>query len=283
MLKNWKLGRISGIDVAIHWTWFALLAFVGLSEWQSGGSPLAGMALFSGVFLCILLHEFGHALAARRYGIPTRSITLYPFGGIAALQSMPRGPKQELVVALAGPAVNVVIAALLWPVVVLTGGVGLQLLVINVILVLFNLLPAFPMDGGRVLRALLALKMDRVRATRVAVFVGRVLAVGFVAAGLLYNPFLILIAVVVWTQGGAELQMIARTERPQPVALSPHDTLERPLALAATTGQRDFPVLLGSRLVGILRGDRLSLAFAQFGPQMTVGAVMEPIRAADSR
>jgi Zn-dependent protease len=275
MRWSWNIGRIAGIGVYIHWTLLAVLGFVGWSEWQAGRPPLAGMLLFAGVFACILLHELGHALAARRYGIPTRSITLWPFGGIAALERIPSSPKKELVVALAGPAVNVVIALLLTPVVLLTG-LGFPLLVINVMLVLFNLLPAFPMDGGRVLRAALASRMDPIRATRIAVGVGRVLAAGFVVAGLFWNPFLILIAMVVWTQGRAELQHMLRT---RPVVLSPHDTLERPLAVVARTGQLEFPVLIDSRIVGILSRERLSIAFARFGPQMTVGAVMEPVRA----
>jgi len=278
MSWSWYAGRIAGIRVYVHWTLFALLAFVGWSEWQGGGAPLAVMALFAGVFTCVLLHEVGHALAARRYGIPTRSITLWPIGGVAALERIPSSPKQELVVALAGPAVNVVIALALLPVVLLTGGVGSTLLAINVVLVLFNLLPAFPMDGGRVLRAALASRMDPVRATGIAVGVGRVLAAGFVVLGFLYNPFLVLIGFVVWTQGGAELEQMRRSRGPRALVLSPQDTLERPLAAFAATGQAEFAVRHGSRLVGVLRRETLSRAFARFGPQITVGAVMEPVR-----
>ena len=275
MRKSWSVGTISGIRVQIHWTLLALLAFVGWSEWQAGRAPLAGMGLYAGVFTCVLLHEFGHALAARRYGIGTRSITLWPFGGIAALDRIPSTPKQEFVVALAGPAVNVVIAAALLPFVTFTDGWIATLLAINVMLVLFNLLPAFPMDGGRVLRAALATRMDPIRATRIAVKVGRVVAVGFVVAGVFWNPFLILIAWVVWTQGAAELRQL---ESMRPVVLSPHDTLDRPLAIFARTGQHHFPVQDRSRMVGVLNREQLSLAFARFGPQMTVGAVMEPVR-----
>ncbi|MHC4939131.1 MAG: site-2 protease family protein [Planctomycetota bacterium] len=271
---SWNVGTLAGIRVYIHWTLLALVALVGWSSRHAEGGALVAMALYAGVFTCILLHELGHALAARRYGIGTRSITLFPFGGIAALERMPSTPKRELVVALAGPAVNVVIALLLLPVALLTGH-GLTLLVINLILVAFNLLPAFPMDGGRVLRAALASRMDPVRATRIAVGIGRAIAACFVVAGILWNPFLILIAIVVWTQGAAELRSM---QRPQQVVLSPHDTLERPLAVFARTGQGDFPVRNGPQLVGILSRETLSLAFARFGPQMTVGAVMEPVR-----
>ena len=271
---SWNVGAIAGIRVFIHWTLLALLGMVGWSGRHADGGALAAMALYAGVFGCILLHELGHALAARRYGIATRSITLFPFGGIAALERMPTTPKRELVVALAGPAVNVVIALLLLPIVMLTGW-GVNLLWINLMLVAFNLLPAFPMDGGRVLRAALASRMDPIRATRIAVGIGRVIAVLFVVGGIFLNPFLILIALVVWTQGAAELRQM---QRPRAAVLSPHDTLERPLAIFAQTGQIDFPVQDRAQLVGILSREQLSVAFARFGPQMTVGAVMEPVR-----
>ena len=276
MNASWDVGRLAGIRIRLHWTLLALLGVIGLLEWQGGGSPVAAMALYAGVFVCVLLHELGHSLAARRYGIGTRSITLLPFGGIAALAGLPRGARQELVVALAGPAVNVVIALLLWPVYVLTGWGGM-LLAVNVMLVLFNMLPAFPMDGGRVLRALLSTRMDVVRATRIAVKVGRAIAVGFVVAGLFYNPFLILIAIVVWTQGAAELRMLEAQQVPLPVALSPEDTLSRPLAIFARTGQSEFPVVRDRSLVGVLRREQLSLAFARFGPDFPVSAAMERI------
>lgn len=170
-----RLGRLLGIDVYLHVTFLLLLAFVMVSHgFASGSVPAAvgGGLFFVGLFLCVLLHEFGHALAARRYGIGTREITLLPIGGLARLERLPERPSQELVVALAGPAVNLVIAfgigIGLWlgghggANVLLDGsdgGIGERLLVANLFLVAFNLLPAFPMDGGRVLRALLALRL----------------------------------------------------------------------------------------------------------------------------
>ena len=282
---------MAGIRVRIHWSLLALIGVVGWSEWRGGGEPVAGMALVAAVFGCILLHEMGHALAARRYGIGTRSITLLLFGGLAALERIPSSPRKELVVALAGPAVNVVIALMLWPIVYFTEGWGATLLAINVMLVLFNLLPAFPMDGGRVLRAALASRMDHLRATRIAVTVGRAIAVGFVVAGVFYNLFLIVIAWVVWTQGGAELRQLARARSMSmplsgaatedramaPIVLSPEDTLSRPIAIFARTGQADFPVLRGVQLVGVLRREQLSIAFARFGPEFPVGDAMERI------
>lgn len=285
---SWNIGSYGGIRVRVHWTLVVLLALVGFSEWRFAGTPVAafaGVALLVAVFGCVLLHEFGHALAARRYGIGTRSITLLPIGGIAALERLPSAPRHELVVALAGPAVNVVLAAVFGlALLVAPAAVApfcVSLLWINVSLVVFNLLPAFPMDGGRVFRAALASRMETVRATRIAVGVGKVLAAGFVVAAIaLGHPILMLIAVVVWVQGGAELRYVEQRARPRAVALSPHDTLSKPLSIFATTGQSEFPVLDRMRLVGVLRREQLSLAFARFGPEMTVGGVMERIREA---
>jgi len=192
-----KLGKIAGIDVYLHWTFFLLLGLVFFSDLGQGtGVPAAIQAVLFvlALFACIVLHELGHALAARRYGIPTRDITLLPIGGVARLERMPRDPKQELWVAVAGPLVNVAIAICL--VVTLSvirfGRIGVlapisgflwPLLLMNLFLVAFNMLPAFPMDGGRVLRALLACKLEYVRATRIAARIGQAMALLFIAAG----------------------------------------------------------------------------------------------------
>jgi Zn-dependent protease len=192
-----KLGKIAGIDVYLHWTFFLLLGLVFFSDLGQGtGIPAAIQAVLFvlALFACIVLHELGHALAARRYGIPTRDITLLPIGGVARLERMPREPKQELWVAVAGPLVNVAIAACLAAIllVIRYGRIGLlapiggflwPLLLMNLFLVAFNMLPAFPMDGGRVLRALLACKLEYVRATRIAARVGQAMALLFIAAG----------------------------------------------------------------------------------------------------
>lgn len=182
---SWKLGRVSGIDVFLHPTFLLLLAFVGL---RSGG--MGSIFLVSAVFGCVLLHELGHALAARRFGIETEDITLYPIGGVARLRRMPRAPGAELLIALAGPAVNVLIVLAL----VATRSLGLtdpvgsssvlgafrdDLIAMNLGLALFNLIPAFPMDGGRVLRALLSGWIGRARATLIAAGIGRALALLF--------------------------------------------------------------------------------------------------------
>jgi len=218
MRWSFRLGHFFGVPVYLHLTFLLLLGFVGLAGLSRGGPAAAfgGVAMIAAVFGCVLLHEFGHVLAAKRYGIPTRDVTLLPIGGIARLARMPDEPKQELVVALAGPAVNVAIAVLLFPLMALAGSSFLvQLFAINVILALFNMLPAFPMDGGRVLRALLARRMSYMRATDLAATIGKGMAVLLGLAGMFgipgvwgSNPMLLLIAWFVWSGAGREAAMV---------------------------------------------------------------------------
>ncbi len=222
MFGSIKLGKLFGIDTHLHGTFWLLPLYVLFSSFGAGFDAIAFNLLFVfALFFCIALHEVGHALAAAGYGIRTRDITLYPLGGIASLERMPEKPIQEIVVALAGPAVNVVIAlGLLFGMVAagmdlaLSPAFGVEaffadLLAANVFLCVFNLLPAFPMDGGRVLRALLATRMTRLRATEVAVKVGTVVAALMLVAGIASVNFgLILVAVVVWLLGQAELASV---------------------------------------------------------------------------
>src|SRR6185369_13503199 len=214
MRWQWKLGTFAGIDVFVHATFLLLIGWVGYSYWLQHGTlakVAEGIAFILALFLCVVLHEYGHALTARRYGIKTRDITLYPIGGVARLERMPDKPIEELWVALMGPAVNVVIAAVLFTYLsftndldsltnlTLTSGSFLtRLMLINVTLVIFNLLPAFPMDGGRVLRAILALKMEYTQATQVAANIGQGLAMLMGFVGLIGNPSLLFIAFFVW-------------------------------------------------------------------------------------
>jgi Zn-dependent protease len=175
------------------------------------------------LFVCVTLHEFGHATAAKQYGIKTKDITLYPIGGVARLEKMPEKPSQELVVALAGPLVNVVIMVLLLPFIygfemqtaatekgLIIGSANFlpMLGIVNMWLALFNLIPAFPMDGGRVLRALLAMKISRVKATDIAATIGKILAVGFILAGFYLNPFLIFIGIFIILGAHAESEIV---------------------------------------------------------------------------
>lgn len=202
-----------------HATFLLMLGWEALRHYRAHGDPaeaMGGVVFILLLFGVVALHELGHALAARRFGIRTRDITLLPIGGVARLERMPSDPGQELVIALAGPAVNFVLAAGIYFILELgrrpsplgealqVGGDFLdRLFWVNVSLAVFNLLPAFPMDGGRVLRAVLAMRLDYVRATQVAAVIGQGMALLFGLLGLFYNPFLVLIAVFVWL-GAAE-------------------------------------------------------------------------------
>src|SRR5688572_16696344 len=223
MKWSWRVGSITGIGLYIHATFLLLLAWVAIGEYQSSGSAgaaLNGVLFVLAVFATVVLHELGHALAARQYGIPTRDITLLPIGGVARLERMPRDPKQELWVALAGPLVNVAIAAALFMVLEAIRISGTSFLAsqaaflrplmwINLFLIAFNLLPAFPMDGGRVLRALLARRLEYVRATRIAARIGQVMALVFLLASYpMSNPMLALIGVFIFIGARNEAHIV---------------------------------------------------------------------------
>jgi Zn-dependent protease len=222
MGSSLKVATVLGIEVRIHLSFVLLLAFF----WFQSGT-FEGVLFILILFVCVLLHEFGHAFAARAFGIKTRDITLYAIGGVARLNRIPDKPWQELVVAIAGPLVNVVIAAALILVTHVTAGFQfdqlesprIELLVkvarANVFLVLFNLIPAFPMDGGRILRALLAMLMPYARATQIAAWIGQGLAVLFAVFGFFYSPLLIFIAFTVFVGAQQEVAM-SRANRPSP-------------------------------------------------------------------
>lgn len=301
MRWQWKLGRFAGIDVYVHATFLLLIGWVGYSYWlqsRQWSQVLIGILFILALFVCVVLHEYGHALTARKYGIRTRDITLYPIGGVARLERMPDKPIEELWVALMGPAVNVVIAALLFAYLFVTQGrvpltnltvasgsfLG-RLLGINVILVLFNLIPAFPMDGGRVLRALLALRMDYVRATQIAANIGQGLAFVFGLIGLLANPFLLFIAFFVWIGASQEASMVqmknsiggipvTRAMQTQFDTLSPNDHLDKVVSLILAGSQQDFPVAEDGHVVGILTRDDFIKALSQDGQSTAVASVM---------
>lgn len=303
MRWSWHVGTFRGIGVFIHATFLLLVGWIFFEHILRGhgiGTALTGVAFILLLFLCVVLHEFGHALTAQRYGINTRDITLYPIGGVARLERIPRDPKQELIIALAGPAVNVVIALALFAYLslahTLTGLGRLQLvggdlltnlLVVNVILVVFNLLPAFPMDGGRVLRAVLATRMEYGQATQIAATVGQGMAMLFGFAGLLWNPFLLFIAFFVFIGAQQEAAMV-QTElafRGVPVSgammtrfftLQPTNTLSQATELLLAGPQADFPVLEGDQVVGILTRDSLVHSLRECGPECTVAQAMRP-------
>lgn len=279
--------RIAGIQLRIHVTFLLLIGWIALGS--------AGVALFLLLlFLCVVLHEFGHAFAAKAFGINTPDITLLPIGGVARLERMPEEPLQELIIAVAGPAVNVVIAGCLF----LTGGsftypptanMGLNdaLLTINVMLVLFNLLPAFPMDGGRVLRALLATRLNYARATQIAASIGQGCAFVFGLLGLMNGNFmLIFIALFVYIGASQEaaLAQMRDVSRRFPVSsamvrefrsLPESATLEEAVDALLATSQHDFPVLAtGGNVAGILTRHDLIAALRKNDPSIRVGDVM---------
>ena len=309
MKWSWRVGSIAGIALYLHATFLLLLAYVAIANYQSSGSAgeaLNGVLFVVAVFGTVVLHELGHALAAKRYGIETKDITLLPIGGIARLERMPREPRQEMVVALAGPAVNVAIALLLYVVLMLSGGMPdllegaalsegflergffARLLAVNIWLVLFNLIPAFPMDGGRVLRAFLAMRTDDyAEATERAARVGRFFALLFGMLGLfvLGNPLLVFVALFVWLAAAGEAAAVQTSVMLDGVpiqrmmitdveTLSPDDPLSRPVRLILDGFQQDFPVVSEGVVQGMLTRATLLKALAERGDQTRVGDVM---------
>jgi Zn-dependent protease/CBS domain-containing protein len=298
-----RLFSVAGTAVRIHLTFFLLLAFYGWVGWRQGGAQGAiDLVVFIGLlFVCVVLHEFGHVFAARAYGIRTSDVTLLPIGGVASLERMPEKPGQEIVVALAGPAVNLVIAAVLAVALgasfdlgqmaqfeeasmSLTGRVALA----NVALCLFNLIPAFPMDGGRVLRALLAIPMGYTRATRVAATIGQGLAFVFALLGLVFgNPLLVLVAVFIFLAASGEAGYVQAREYTRGYlaghamitaykTLGPSAIADDAAALLLRTTQQEFPVVDGAgTLRGVLTRDALITALQQRGGTTPVLEIMD--------
>jgi len=305
MRWSWKVASVAGIPIRIHVTFFLLLVWL---FWAGAARGLAhaaeGVGFILAAFACVVLHEFGHALTGRRYGVVTRDITLLPIGGVARLDRIPRRPSQEVAVALAGPLVNVVIAGALFLVMRLSGNMHLRdpgffersfiarLFAFNVGVTAFNLIPAFPMDGGRVLRALLATRLEYVRATRVAATVGQAVALLFGFAGLFVpNPILLLIALFVFIAAGQESAFVRMRTVFEGVpvsramitdfrALRADDPISRAVELLLDGHQQDFPVLAGSDgepPVGILARADLLKAIAGGRTDTRVGEVTRRI------
>jgi len=284
-----KLFTLGGTAVRMHLTFLLLIAWIAAAQYMRGSAQDAvyGVTFILVLFVCVVLHEFGHIYAARRYGIRTPDVTLLPIGGVASMERMPEKPGQEIVVALAGPAVNAVIALVLVAMLglrldttqvtveALQENFWVQVAVANVILLVFNLIPAFPMDGGRVLRALLAMWLGFGPATRVAARIGQGLAVVFAFLGLMGNPLLILIAVFIFLAAAGEAgyvqvreltrgrlvtdAMITKFE-----ALGVMSSVDDAAALLLRTTQQEFPVLDGAqRLRGFVTRKAIIDALAQ--------------------
>jgi Zn-dependent protease/CBS domain-containing protein len=296
------IGSIAGTAVKIHITFVLFLAWIAFSAWDRGGvaAALDSTLFIVLLFACVVLHEFGHIAAARRYGIKTPEVTLLPIGGVASLQRLPSDPKQELVVALAGPAVNLVIGLLLAaalgsvrpddltqidnPNLSLLG----RLAIANIFLVVFNLIPAFPMDGGRVLHALLAMRVGAARATEVAARIGQALAFGLGFLGLFGNPLLLFIAIFVYIAAAGEAQMSAAQEALKGVSVGEAmETRFTPVSIDASLGQavdallataqHEFPVVDAfMKPVGLLTRDDIVSAVRDHGRDEPAAAFMRP-------
>jgi stage IV sporulation protein FB len=308
------LFKLFDIDVRVHWSFILILAWGAFIYSAGPAGPLLGaiygVLIILLLFICVTLHEFGHALVAQRFDIKVPHITLLPIGGVASLERMPDKPSQELWIAIAGPLVNFVIALLVFPLLLLSGNlpslnlsnaaiilsgtqaptvatVLLFLFYTNIALGVFNLLPAFPMDGGRVLRALLAFAMSYVDATRIAVIVGRLMAVLFALWGIINRDiFFLLIAFFVYVGGGSEREAVeskavlrnikanqALTQNA--VSLYTSERVDRAVDLIMNSYQTDYPILdLSGRFVGVLTRARLIYALKEVGPDARIVDVM---------
>jgi Zn-dependent protease len=307
MKKSLKIGSVAGIGIFLHWSFLLIAAVVVAffyTQSESVASATTAVGLVFSVFGCVILHELGHALTARYFDVPTRSITLYPIGGLARLERIPSEPLQEFWIAIAGPAVNLAIALGLGSVLVATGqSISMAvmqeptrdflsaLLWLNVGLAGFNMIPAFPMDGGRVLRSLLALKQDYARATQTAANVGQGIAVLFGFIGLIwFNPVLLFIAFFVYAGARQESQqaVLRSFTRGTPVrqammtrfaTLHPDDTLDDAVDELLAGTDHDFPIVdeQGGEdvLVGLLRRKTLIESLAEHDRATPVATVAD--------
>ena len=295
MAWSFPIGHLFGSELRVHVTFFLVLAWIGTAVWIESGPAAAVVSLVYVLllFACVVAHEFGHALTARRFGIRTPDVTLLPIGGVARLEKMPEKPREEILVALAGPAVNVVIFLVLFlllgpaafvsldPAEMTWSSLPAQLATLNLVLALFNMLPAFPMDGGRVLRAALALTMERTAATRAAATAGQALALAMGITGLMVgNPFLLLIAFFVFIAAGSEradeaMKTLARGLMARDAmitefeSLAPDDSLEAAATALIRTTQHEFPVVdrITGAPVGLLTRTALYKAL-ETGPRV---------------
>ncbi|MEJ2431793.1 MAG: site-2 protease family protein [Pseudolabrys sp.] len=302
---SWSLniGRVAGTIVRIHITFLLFLAWIFAASYAASGAATAWdtLAFVVLLFLCVLLHEFGHIFTARAFGVTTPYVTLLPIGGVAQLERIPEEPYEEFLIAIAGPLVNVVITIVL----VFLAGASLnpgdaaligstkvsmidRLAIVNLFLALFNLIPAFPMDGGRVLRAALATKWGYVRATEISATVGQFVAFALGFIRLMYNPLLIFIAIFVYLAAASESHMVALRAASHGVpvshamvthfeALSPEGHLDDAVQTLLQTGQGEFPVVnTADRPVGVLDRGALIRALKTLGPDARVADAMSP-------
>ena len=296
-----SIGSIAGTAIRLHVTFLLFLVWIFFASYSSGGAEAAwtSLAFMILLFACVVAHEFGHIFMARRFGVATPTVTLLPIGGVAQLERIPEKPWEEFLVAVAGPAVNVAIAAVL----VLVLGASLdtanlagmdkstvsmidRLAVVNVFLVLFNMIPAFPMDGGRVLRAALASRLGHVRATEIAATIGQFVAFVLGFLGLFGNPLLIFIAIFVYLAAASEAQLVAvrAMSRGVPISaamvtqfatLTPDASIDEAIETLLRTSQNEFPVVDGAgHPVGVLSRNDVIRTLKQRGPDARVKDAM---------
>src|SRR3712207_4560619 len=290
-----RIGRVAGIDLKVHWTFFLLLAFYAFAGYQGSGSltnALVTALIIVALFVCVVMHEYGHSLVAQRLGIEIQDITVLPIGGVARLKSLPTRPWDEVKISVAGPLVNAVLAPIFLGVGLLFGVVprmpadlftGIEsvgqfffyLGYLNIVLAVFNLLPAFPLDGGRILRALLATRLGALRATDISSAVGKLFAAAFFLIGLLGGNFLLaLVAVFIFFGATGEAQMVRQQEKtrglrvsdvmgtkPRTETVTPNHTFGQVLNSVIHGYQEDFPVVDESgNLVGMLTRNEIMTA-----------------------
>lgn len=302
-----RVATVAGIPIRIHFTFLLVLLWVGLATYHAPGDFARSLILVLGIFCCVILHELGHALVAQRFDIQTRDITLYPIGGLAVLQGKAPKPKEEFWIALAGPAVNVVLAIILGAISLVSTGklppVSLEfapssivagLFAANVILPIFNMIPAFPMDGGRVLRSALAMSMPEDRATKIAGTIGQLLAIAFGFVGVMIGSLsLMLIAFFVFLGAGQEVSAtVGRTmvygHKMSDAMLTQYSTLQSGQTLESASkvllegSQQDFPITIGDEVLGILTREGLIRGLAVDGPSGYVsGHMIRNFKSAD--
>lgn len=306
-MKSWSLriGKFFGIEVFIHWTFWILIIWIFLMHLRMGDAStqgLWGVLFILALFGCVVLHEFGHALTARRFGVQTKDITLYPIGGIASLEGMPEKPAQELLVGLAGPAVNLLIALLIWVYLNASGQLPdlavmsashdmtdlpflWSLFFANLVLAVFNLVPAFPMDGGRVLRSILSFFMDKTNATRIAAGLGQFLAIVFVFLGFFYNFWLVFIGLFIFLGAGGEAAQEQMKSALSGLTvkdalmkkfsmLGPQDALATAVDFLLSSQESAFIVIDAGRPVGILSKNEIIQGLSEQGKNAPVSAFM---------
>lgn len=302
---KWSLciGKISGIKIFIHWTFFILIfwiIFSGVRQGYNAEDILLNLGLVVSVFACIVLHEMGHAITAKRFNFKTRDIILLPIGGLARMEGLPDKPLHEFLVAIMGPVVNLAISLILFIFLKMTDNFpdsiselsalkmnfGFQLCAVNLFLALFNLIPAFPMDGGRILRALLSVKLQRVKATRIAAYIGQGIATLFVLVGFFSSPILVLIGFFVFIGALAEVRMeeaksilgnikVKDLLMRKYSVLHPDEPLSKAVSLLLDSQEKSFIVKDNGDIKGTLSKKEIIAGLSNFGKEIQVQHVMQ--------